>query len=130
MAGVMMALGIFRFSIDTAPYENLRRRAQYRWARQNRAGRKPAVQFLGADLETVELSGVMYPGYSGGLLQMQALRELAGLGVPYILADGNGVIWGKFCIESVAETQTHFFADGTPRKIEFRIKLVEYGEDA
>ena len=31
---------------------------------------------------------------------------------------------------AIEETRTVFFDDGTPRRIEFRLSLVEYGEDA
>ncbi len=130
MTEILMALGPFRFSMDTAPYDRLRRSVQYRWPRQERAGRRPAAQFTGIGDETVELSGLIYPGYAGGLSQMDTLRECAGKGQPYILSDGRGNIWGKFAIESVDETQTLFFPDGTPRKIEFALKLLHYGEDS
>lgn len=129
MTEILMALGPFRFCLAYAPYDRLRRSVQYRWPRIERAGRRSAAQFTGIGDETVELSGTFYPGYSGGLGQIDTLRAYAGQGQPYILSDGRGRIWGKFVIESAEETQTVFFADGTPRKIEFTLKLLHYGED-
>ena len=129
MAEVMLALGTFRFSVDTAAYQQLRRTVEYRWPAQARAGRRDARQFTGIGAETVHLDGVIYPHYKGGLGQLAAMRTLAGQGKPQLLTDGTGVVWGKFCIERVEETQSLFFADGTPRKQEFRISFSNYGED-
>jgi len=33
-------------------------------------------------------------------------------------------------IERIEETKTVFFSDGTPRKIEFKLDLRRYGDDA
>ena len=126
---VMMALGPFRFSMRTIPYESLRRSTAYRWPRQNRVGRRPALQFTGQDVETVELAAILYPGYTGGLLQIEKIRIQAGKGQPYMLTDGLGKVWGKFCIESIEQTGTVLFPDGAPRRIEFSLKLAHYGED-
>ena len=125
-----MALGDYRFSVDTAAFGKLSRSVEYRWPSQDRAGRRPAKQFTGIGTETIEVDGVIYPHYKGGLGQMDEFRALAGEGVPYLLVDGRGKVWGKFCIESIKETRTVFFADGTPRKIEFALTLSHYGEDA
>ncbi len=130
MIEVMMALGDFRFSLNTAAYQQLRRTVEYRWPTQERAGRRPAKQFTGIGAETVALEGTIYPHYRGGLAQMEAMRGLAGKGRPQILTDGTGKVWGRFCIERIEETQTLFFGDGTPRKQEFRLSLGRYGDDA
>lgn len=129
MTEVMMTLGDYRFSLPTAAYQNLRRSVEYRWPAQERAGRRPARQFTGIGADTIDLDGVIYPHYRGGLGQLDALRALAGKGKPLILTDGTGKVWGKFCIERVEETQGNFFGDGTPRKQEFRLSLAHYGED-
>ena len=143
MIEIMMALGPFRFSVNTAAYQSLRRAAQYRWPAQERIGRPPARQFVGVGSETITLEGAIYP-YSGepfldqvinervgsGPAQLDQLRELAALGEPLLLTDGRGKVWGKWCVESVDETQTVFFANGAPRKIEFNLSISSYGEDS
>jgi phage tail protein len=57
----MMALGSFRFSIETATYQELKRGQSYRWQSQVRLLRRPALQFVGAGSEMIELTGVIYP---------------------------------------------------------------------
>jgi len=129
MTKTMMALGEFRFGIETAAYQTLQRSVEYRWASQPRVGRRPARQFTGIGDESISLDGVIYPHFKGGLGQLDALRELAGKGRPLVLTSGTGEIWGKFCIERVQETGTLFFADGTARRQEFRLQLAHHGED-
>ena len=128
----MLSLGPFRFAVDTAAYQSLRRSVEYRWPSQTRIGRRPARQFAGTGDETISLQGLIYPEFKGGLKQVDTMRELAGQGEPQILigsTGGRGEVWGKWCIIAVEETQTVFFADGTPRKQEFSLQLGHYGED-
>lgn len=130
MIDVMMMLGAFMFSIDTAAYQELTRTNHYRWPSQERVTREEALQYVGPGAERIGLKGVIYPHYKGGLHQIQLLREEAALGVPLLLVDGNGWFWGKYVIKRIEETRTVFFADGTPRKIEFCLDLKLYGDDA
>lgn len=125
----MLALGDFRFEIGTAAYQTLVRTQAYRWEKQDRIGRLPALQFVGADLQTVELDGVIYPAFRGGLGQVRAMRALAARGEPLDLVAGTGDVLGRWCIVEVSETGSVFLDDGRPRKIEFALKLQEYGED-
>ena len=130
MPEIMMALGEFRFALDTAAYDQLRRSDSYRWQGQDRLGRRPAQQFTGHGPSTVELEGTIYPAFRGGLGQITAMREAADAGTPLEMVDGTGRVWGLWCILDLRETQAVFLADGVPRKLEFSIKLVAYGEDA
>ena len=133
MLGYMARLGNFTFGIDTAAFQALDRTSQYRWSPVNRIGRKPAQQTSGPDADTIELSGVIYPHFSGGLGQMRGMRDMAGKGrsLPLVYSDSRaGQFAGNFCIKSISEKRTVFFPDGTPRKIEFSLSLVEYGDDA
>ncbi len=130
MADIMMALGDFRFSLDTAAYQRLDRVAQWRWEPQDRIGRPPAHQFLGPGAETVTLDGVIYPEFRGGFEQLDAMRRSADAGEPLDLVDGTGRVWGLWCLTEVKETASVFHADGRPKKQEFTLQLVKFGEDA
>jgi phage protein U len=118
MNETMMALGDYRFSVDTAAYQELKRSQAYRWQPQERLLRRPAQQFLGPSEETLELTGVIYPHYRGGLLQLALL-----------LVDGLGFIWGRWVITHLEETQSIFQGNGRPLKQGFRLQLTHYGED-
>ena len=126
---VMIALGTYRFGITSGAHQNLQRKASYRWAKSERIGRAPALQYLGPDSETISLDGVIYPHFRGGLHQVELMRAEAGLGVPLMLVDGLGWVWQRWCITSVTEKKSLLFSDGAPRKIEFSVELEYYGSD-
>ncbi len=129
MTDVMMGLGDYRFSLPTAAYQELKRTTPYRWAVQNRIGQRPALQYIGPGKETMDLSGDIYPLYKGGIGQLNKMRTEAGAGQPLILVDGQGNIWGKWCIEEIQETQTTFLPGGIPKKQSFNLRLSHYGEE-
>lgn len=130
MINVMMKLGAFTFSVNTAAYDEFSRTSAFRWQGQERYGQFPAQQYTGPGEDTITLSGDIYPNYAGGLGQLNAMRFEAGKGMPLFLVDGRGFIWGKWVIKSVHESQTTFFADGVPRKQSFSLELTRYGNDA
>ncbi len=126
---VMMGLGDYRFSLSSAAYNELSRTHNYRWQSHDRIGRSPSQQFVGAGSQTLDLSGTIYPHYKGGLEQINQMRTMAGKGQPLILVDGTGQIWGKFVITRVEEKQSNFIKNGQPLRQNFRLSLVDYGED-
>lgn len=127
---IMWMLGPFMFSRDTAAPEALRRATDFRWASQERFAHGPALQYTGPGADTVDLDGTIYPHYAGGLSQVQAMRELAGLGEPQLLVDGRGMVYGKWAILRVEEGGTVLSPNGAPRKITFKLTLQRYLDDA
>lgn len=133
---VMMTLGGtgkngFQFSVSTAAYQTFRRSSQYRWQEQSRLSVQPVQQFIGPGSESIDLDGVIYPHYMGGLGQIQAIRDLASKGEALILIaiqylEGENI--GLWCIKSITENRTEFASGGVPVKIEFSISLIAYGE--
>ena len=130
MAGVMMALGDFRFSLSTAAYGELERTRSFRWAEQERVGRAPARQFVGVGADEISLSGTVFPHHAGGLGQIARMAEVAREGEPLQLTDGRGVAWGRYCILRVGEGQSHIDGRGVPWRQDFELDLVAYGDDA
>lgn len=131
-AWVQMGLGVYRFSVFTAAYQRFSRRAAWRWAKADRLFRAPTHEFMGPEAEEVEIEGVILSTFDYSVAawaQLPLMRQQAGLGQPLMLVDGLGRVWGRWCLTRVEETQSLFFFDGAPRKIEFRLGLVAYGED-
>jgi phage protein U len=129
----MAQLGTYQFSLDTAAFDTLQRQTAYRWQAQQRIGRAPAMQFLGAGEDTVELNGTIYPHFRGGLGQLALMRAAASNGEPLPLTyafETAGQYAGLWCIQSVRDNRSVFFRDGAARKIEFSLTLAAYGEDA
>ena len=127
---VLLTIGKYQFSIDTAAHKDLQRTQTFRWASQARLTREPAMQYMGPGSVNINLSGSIYPTYRGGLNQINDMVNEAKKGKPLTLVDGRGNNHGRFCIKQISDTQQVFFGDGTPRKIDFQMQLEQYGEDA
>lgn len=126
MADVMLQLGLYQFSLNSAAYQRLSRSTEYRWARQARIGSNDALQFTGTGPETIDLEGVIYPHFRGGLGQLDEMRLQASLGIPLPLVSGTGRLLGVWCIESISEGQTVFARQGVPHRVDFSMKLARY----
>ncbi|HCL9630383.1 TPA: phage baseplate assembly protein V [Escherichia coli] len=96
--------------------------------RAGRSRKRDAYQFLGVGEENMTLAGVLYPELTGGKLTMTTLRLMAEEGRAWPLLDGTGMIYGMYVISRVSETGSIFFADGTPRKIDFTLSLTRVDE--
>lgn len=126
---MMMALGLFVFGLRTVPYQQLQRQSTWRHPSVSRVGARPARQFIGPGDDTITLSGILYPEVTGGKISLEAIKAMAAMGKSWPLIEGTGLFYGLFVIEEVAETHTHFFPDGAPRKIEFSLKLARTDDE-
>jgi len=127
MSPVLMNLGSFQFSLDTAVFDELRRSTTYNWPEQSRIGTTAAIQFTGQDAETITLPGRIYPHFRGGLGQVDAMRSMAQAGKPLLLVDGLGSIKGFWSITRIDECRKVLWSSGAPRLQEFTIDLKYYG---
>ena len=126
---MMLALGMFVFSLSTAAYQELQRQTEWRHASNNRIGAAPARQFMGRGDDAITLPGIIFPELAGSTLSLDALRLLANTGKAWPMVEGTGRIYGLWVIESLSETKTVFFRDGTPRRIEFTLTLKRTDDD-
>lgn len=137
---VLLTLGdgehIFRFAIDTAAYQSLTRRTEWRWPAQDRLWTDPARQFTGKGNDEITLDGVILPAFRGGLEQIKAMRELADAALiegseakPLMLVTGYGDVLGEWVILSIEEEQPIIGERGAPLEQHFRITLAAYARD-
>ncbi|WP_460158709.1 phage tail protein [Pseudomonas sp. S3_E11] len=126
---MMLALGMFVFSLSTAAYQALQRQTDWRHASNPRVGAAPARQFVGRGDDTITLPGIILPELAGSVLSLDALRLMANTGKAWPMVEGSGRIYGLWIIESLNETKTLFFRDGTPRRIEFTLNLKRIDDD-
>lgn len=120
---MMMALGLFVFATQTLPYQQLQRQTSWRHPSNSRLGLRPARQFLGPGDDSITLSGTLYPELTGGRVSLAMVRAMAETGRAWPLIEGSGAFYGLWVIESVDETGSVFFSDGSARKIDFSLKL-------
>ncbi|MDV8157480.1 phage tail protein [Acinetobacter bereziniae] len=121
---MMMILGMFPFSIPTAAYQQLQRSTNWRHPSNSRVGDMPAYQFLGRGEDTISLEGSIVPEF-GSQMSITALRTMGDTGKAFPLISGTGKVFGLYLINDLQETQTIFFKNGLPRKIEFSLKLTQ-----
>lgn len=120
---MLLCFGPFVFETDTLAFQELQRRTEWRWASNDRVGARPALQFVGPGEDAFSLSGWIAPGQIGQARSLQDLRDLADAGVAYPLVDGTGRVHGAFVLTNMDEGRSLFFADGSARRIEFRLEL-------
>jgi phage protein U len=117
------------FNLDTAAFDELRRSSAFRWASQERLTRRSAQQAVGIGDEKLTLKGAIFPGFRGGIKQLDTLRSLGGKLQPLTLTTGYGDVLGTWCMTSVEEEQSALLAGGIPRKQGFTLEFVRYGDD-
>lgn len=138
---VLMTLGdgaqVFRFAVDTAAYQSLTRRTEWRWPAQERLWSEPARQFTGRGTDEITIEGVILPAFRGGLQQIKAMRELADAALkdgsaarPLMLTTGYGDVLGEWVIASIEEEQPTIGERGAPLEQRFRMTLAAYARDA
>lgn len=132
---ILMGLGDLRFTVQKLNFHELDRKWEYRWASQERLGRRPAQQFLGPGEEHITLHGTTFPNhplFAGTLSRLNQMRNDAAMGKAFPLgamAGSRARYYGRWCVRAIQDAQTHFWPNGQPAKIEFTIELVEYGAD-
>ncbi|MBY6056747.1 phage tail protein [Leisingera daeponensis] len=126
MAGRMMQLGAYQFSLDDAAYQRLYRSTEYRWGAIERMGKNDALQFTGLGADSMTLQGTIYPHFKGGLGQVDKMRLSGSLGLPLPLIAGTGKVLGLWVIERVGESQRTFAEQGAPLRQDFTISIRRY----
>lgn len=120
----LATLGVFVFTRQTIPFQSLDRTSSWRHPTNSVVGAMPKTQFTGKDSETITISGRLAPEITGGKLSLAMLELMAESGAAFPLIEGaNFMLMGFFVIESIQETRTEFFGDGTPRLIDFTLNL-------
>ncbi|WP_433898194.1 phage tail protein [Pseudomonas sp. PSE1(2024)] len=119
----------YYFNLDTAAFDELRRSTEYRWSSQERLTRRPAQQAVGIGEEKITLKGAIFPGFKGGIKQLDTLRSLGAQQLPLTLTTGYGDVLGTWCLKSVDEEQNALLQGGIPRKQAFTLEFVRYGDD-
>lgn len=127
-APTLLMLGGFKFSLNTAVFQEVQRTTSFRWPAQERVGRLDALQFTGPGEDSVTLPGTVYPDFRGGYAQIDALRKIASHGKPVRLISASGAMLGMWVIERVDETATSFKPDGTPRRQDFTVTIRKFSD--
>ncbi len=120
---MLMALSTFVFDLPTLAYQQFQRQMQWRYGSSERIGARAAYQYLGVGEETIELTGLVAPEFTGTTASIDTLRDMADTGEPFPLVEGTGVVYGSYVITAVNATHSLFWPDGSPRRVEFTLSL-------
>lgn len=119
----LMSLGMFVFGMDTLPYQELTFSMGWRHAKIERHQAPAATQFLGPDIDTISIAGLLVPEIAGDASAFDTLEAMGELGSEYPLLDGLGKIYGYFTILRIDRDHLGVMAGGIPRHTGFRIEL-------
>lgn len=123
MTDQLLTIGMFIFGLPRTAYDEMERRAAWRWGESDRFGARPAGQFLGPGEEKLRLSGVLVPEIAGSYSDIESLKEMAGTGEYWPVVLGTGTVLGDFRIDSVDEGWRHIIGGGQARAIDFTVEL-------
>ena len=136
---MQMQVGVFRFEVGGAEYQELSRVRARRWETRVRHGKPPEVEDLGRDAERIELTGTVWVSTSDDLaaldeLIMEAGFERGGEGkaVPVFLGGGSGSsgeYLGEWVVTRLETGERELRHDGIPTEIEFTVALLEVAEE-
>ncbi len=132
---VMLQLGSFQFSADTAAYQQLSRRTNFRWPSQDVLFQPPMLQYTGEGSDQISLAGVIYPDEIGDANSLTEFRKNARTGEPLRLIafsaeNQTGTILGLWSILDVSGSVSNFKQFGKPKKIEFALTISYYGPNS
>lgn len=128
MEQVLMALGEFRFSIDTFSYEELRRKTHARIHPQEVIGAPPPLHKMGPGANTLSITSTFFPWHlpgNRGLDQLNAMRAAAGRSMQLVASKINlGEPLGRWALLSVDERKSEIHFSGEGQKIALDIELM------
>lgn len=120
---MMMALGLFVFSLPTLAYQELQRQTSWRFAETAVLNVRPRQQFIGLGSDTISLKGELRPEVAGTAISLDYIRLMADTGKAWTLIDGAGRMYGLYIIDGLNETKSVFLSNGQAKKIDFDISL-------
>lgn len=123
-------LGDVIFQVSEKTFGEISRGAKHRWAKVSKVGVRPAMQSVGPDLEEIEFSGFFHARYVGGMDHVKNLRALTKSREPVVFTcswDKINENLGLWCVESVEESRKVIYRDGVPGRVDFTVRLIEYG---
>ena len=127
----LYAWGAIIFGAGAMPVRQIRRRREYRWAEQEVIGRWDAgahddLQFTGRDIETLEMTGVTFPGQAGDMEMVSRIAAAADAAEIHALVSRRGASLGRCSIEGIEEVHESLLADGTPGRIAWKLRFVRH----
>lgn len=120
---MMLALGLFIFSLPTLAYQELQRQTKWRFSENPVLGVRPRQQFIGLGSDDITLRGELRPEVAGKAISLDFIRLMGDSGKAWPLIDGAGRVYGLFIIDGLNETKSVFLDNGQAKRIDFDLSL-------
>lgn len=124
---VTMALGPFLFRAHGFGYTDVSRKLNTTWAEIETTGRMNALQWTGPRSEEITINGVLFPAEWGGESTLGGVRLAAKNGLPLMLANRSGQIFGMQAIQGVDDDKAFMNNLGQAGRISYSIKVRQIG---
>jgi phage protein U len=120
---VPLMLGPHLFRGLAPGFTGLQRETHTEWSAIEVTGREQALHWTGPKGQDLTIKGVVFPVAYGGLAVLDRMRADSTSGRAMPLVTGAGHVLGIYVIESISEDMSTHTADGSPRKVDYTIKL-------
>jgi phage protein U len=118
-----LMLGAHMFRSTGFSFTGLQRETHTEWSSIDVTGREQALHWTGPKGQDMTIKGALFPVEFGGLATLDRLRADQAAGRVMPLVTGSGHVLGLYVVESVSEDMSHHTGDGSPRKVDYTIKL-------
>ncbi len=117
--------GTILFEVVGSP-RRIESRRRYGYAQHKVIGALPQMQWIGDELQRIQLDLLLHYSFTDPEAQAALLFETASLHQAMPLVLGDGTFMGYFVIESIATSATQLGPGATPIAIEMTLRLCEY----
>lgn len=118
-------LGTIQFELITY-FNGIQESSSYNYAQHERINQKPLLQFLGENLNAIDIKLNFHLSFCNPKEELDKLKNVATLGTPLQFIKGNGDYVGVFVISSIESSTEQTSSEGDILSIQVELKLLEY----
>ena len=118
-------LGNIQFELITY-FNGIKESSSYNFAQHERINQKPLLQYLGENLNAIDIKLNFHSSFCNPKEEMDKLKAVATLGSPLQFIKGNGEYVGVFVISSIESSTEQTSSEGDILSIQVELKLLEY----
>jgi len=118
-------LGNIQFDLITY-FDGLSSTSAYNFAQHERINNKPILQYLGENLEELNIKLNFHSNFCNPKTEIQKLQTAAKTGKPLKFIKGNGDYIGAFVISEISEEIIQTSNEGSLISVKAEVKLLEY----
>ena len=118
-------LGNIQFDLITY-FDGLSSTSTYNFAQHERINNKPILQYLGENLEEMNIKLNFHSNFCTPKTEIKKLKEAAKQGKPLRFIKGNGEYIGAFVIAEISKEIVQTSNEGDLTAVQLEVKLQEY----